>query len=283
MSGFVNVFEEYKLKHVQVPKVFLTGEGKYKDMSNDAKMAWAILRDRWTLSKKNGWFDSNGDIYFIFTQEELCKRLGVSTSKWQRVQKQLKELDLLHTKRMGQNRANRIYLKWPEISKEDMYEMDDMEETNKEEDKESHNISYVNEAGVRKFQNETSGNSKMKYPEVSKWNSNDTELSNTEFNDTEEIIVNKSDNVDNYSSESIEDDIYKLEKEYRLSGLSQEVIERVKAEVDEKREHIKNYIAYYRSCLDNTLFKSKLKHGHINMPYPHLGEDHPLNSQWLNK
>ncbi|WP_298789217.1 replication initiator protein A [uncultured Marinococcus sp.] len=277
MSRFVNIFEEYKLKHVQVPKVFLTGEGQYQNMSNDAKMAWAILRDRWTLSKKNGWFDDNGDIYFIFTQEEICKRLGVSVSKWQRVQKQLKELDLLHTKRMGQNKANRIYLKWPEISKEDVYEMDDMD-SQSEEETESH-------GPVGKFQNETSGSFKMKYPEVSKRDSNDTESSNTESNDTEEVLVNKNKQVNNvYSSNNFfskEKEFDQIEREFHQKGLSLAVIQRVRQEVESNKNQVRHLSAYYRRCLENTLHKNHLKRNMIDQPYPHLPVDHPLNYNWL--
>jgi hypothetical protein len=276
MSRFVNIFEEYKLKHVQVPKVFLTGEGQYQNMSNDAKMAWAILRDRWTLSKKNGWFDDNGDIYFIFTQEEICKRLGVSVSKWQRVQKQLKELDLLHTKRMGQNKANRIYLKWPEISKEDVYEMDDMDSQHEEETESAE--------PVRKFQNEMSGSFKMKYPDISKRDSNDTESSNTESNDTEEVLVNKNKQVNNlYFSNnfSSKKEFDQIERDFHQKGLSLAVIQRVRQEVESNKNQVHHLPAYYRRCLENTLHKHRLKRDMIDQPYPHLPADHPLNYNWL--
>lgn len=38
-------------------------------LSNDAKIAYALLKDRLELSIKNNWFDKNGDIFFIFTNE----------------------------------------------------------------------------------------------------------------------------------------------------------------------------------------------------------------------
>jgi hypothetical protein len=33
-------------------------------LSNDAKIAYALLKDRLELSIKNDWFDENGDIFF---------------------------------------------------------------------------------------------------------------------------------------------------------------------------------------------------------------------------
>ncbi|MGU3127290.1 replication initiator protein A [Staphylococcus aureus] len=49
-----NINEEYREKLYQIPKVFFTNP-KYIKLSNDAKMAWGILRDRLDLSIKNGW------------------------------------------------------------------------------------------------------------------------------------------------------------------------------------------------------------------------------------
>lgn len=46
-----NINEEYREKFYQIPKVFFTNP-KYIKLSNDAKMAWGILRDRLDLSIK---------------------------------------------------------------------------------------------------------------------------------------------------------------------------------------------------------------------------------------
>ncbi len=49
-------------------KSIFTNE-KYMKLSNNAKIAYALLKDRLELSIKNNWFDENGDIFFIFTNE----------------------------------------------------------------------------------------------------------------------------------------------------------------------------------------------------------------------
>ena len=41
-------------------------------LSNDAKIAYALLKDRLELSIKNNWFDDNGDI-FSFSQMKNLK------------------------------------------------------------------------------------------------------------------------------------------------------------------------------------------------------------------
>ena len=40
-------------------------------MSAESKLLYAILKDRFELSVKNNWIDADGNIYFIFTVEEL--------------------------------------------------------------------------------------------------------------------------------------------------------------------------------------------------------------------
>jgi len=74
---FYNLYEEYQMKFFQLPKVFFTNP-LYKELSNDSKLAYAILHDRLQLSIKNQWVDQAGDIYFIYSNANLCKILNVS-------------------------------------------------------------------------------------------------------------------------------------------------------------------------------------------------------------
>lgn len=59
------------------------------------KIAYAILNDRLNVSIKNGWVDKDGDIYFVYSNEELMETLNVSKSTLLRVKKRLKEVNLL--------------------------------------------------------------------------------------------------------------------------------------------------------------------------------------------
>ncbi|MEK4009954.1 hypothetical protein [Peribacillus sp. FSL M8-0224] len=69
------------------------------------------------------------------------------------------------------------------------------------------------------------------------------------------------------NKESVNNDemINKLISEYRLKGLSKEVCYRVLKEV-EANPDIDKFGTYFRTCLENTLYKSQLKHGQID-PY----------------
>jgi hypothetical protein len=110
------------------------------------------------------------------------------------------------------------------------------------------------------------------------------EINTKKYKQRNKDLVNKKQvNNSNLEYDNQSSKVYEIEKQYMKKGLSKEVIQRVKEEVESNRDKIDNYIAYYRSCLDNTLYKSRLRHGQINMPYPHLGEAHPLNYGWLDK
>ncbi|WP_208423120.1 replication initiator protein A [Latilactobacillus fragifolii] len=126
--NYYNIKRQYALKFFQVPKVFMTSD-KYKKLSAEAKLAFAILSDRLQLSIKNKWFDKDGNIYFIYTGEQLGVILGCSHNKVNSVKNELKEAGLLLMKRMGQGKANRMYLLEPEITDNDIYGIDQLETT----------------------------------------------------------------------------------------------------------------------------------------------------------
>jgi DNA-binding PadR family transcriptional regulator len=89
-------------------------------------------------------------------------------------------------------------------------------------------------------------------------------------------------NINKYfvNKESVNNDeiINKLISEYRLKGLSKEVCYRVLKEV-EANPDIDNFGAYFRTCLENTLYKSQLKHGQID-PYERLKDSNVQLINW---
>ena len=122
-----NIQQQYREKFYQLPKVFFTNE-KYMQLSNDAKIAYALLKDRLELSIKNNWFDDNGDIFFIFTNEKLKAILNCHDGKLTKIKKELSKNNLLEQVRCGQGRPNKLYLMNPEVTKEDVYEIKKQEE-----------------------------------------------------------------------------------------------------------------------------------------------------------
>ena len=125
-NGFYNVNEVYTEKFYQLPQWLFTNE-KYKDLSNNARIAYALLKDRNRYSIKNHWFDADGNIYFIFTNKTLADMLNVTERTITSVKKELVTHRLLYIKKMGfdnktkQNLPSRLYLLKPILSAEEGY------------------------------------------------------------------------------------------------------------------------------------------------------------------
>jgi hypothetical protein len=92
----------------QLPKPLFTEE-KYQVLSTDAKMLYALMRDRFRLSLKNNWRDSLG-VYIKMTRAYICSILKRSEPTVRKIIGELKKLGLIIEKRMGLTQANKIYV-----------------------------------------------------------------------------------------------------------------------------------------------------------------------------
>ncbi|MDW4433716.1 replication initiator protein A [Staphylococcus saprophyticus] len=179
MSNF-NIKEIQKEKFYQLPKVFFTNP-KYTKLSNDAKITWSILRDRLDLSIRNNWVDKNGDIFFIYTNEKLKSILNISSpNKLSKIKKELTQADLFNQIRVGLNKPNKLYIKKPEVTEADVYYI-----SQQENDIEHRNNTDVSNSYVQKYDNDTSRNINLIHHDISKEYTNDIDLSNTDYIETE--------------------------------------------------------------------------------------------------
>ena len=65
---------------LKIPKAMFANE-KYRRLSSDAKLTFALLYDRLSLSKLNGWINQKDEVYLIYTREEIVKDLGITYKK----------------------------------------------------------------------------------------------------------------------------------------------------------------------------------------------------------
>mgnify|MGYP000851374497 CR=1 FL=1 len=63
-----NLYEKERQRFLMLPTGLVFGE-LYRDLTIESKFTWTILNDRAKLSKRNGWFDEDGSIYFIFNNK----------------------------------------------------------------------------------------------------------------------------------------------------------------------------------------------------------------------
>lgn len=97
-------------RYYQVPVAFFTNP-YYKDLSNDSKMAYAILKNRLTLSIKNNWLDNDGAVYIFYTWDKLSEVMNISRRKIADTINQLKEHNLIDVVRQGRGLPAKVYVK----------------------------------------------------------------------------------------------------------------------------------------------------------------------------
>ena len=183
MSKKFRVQEEVGERFYRLPKIFFTSE-QYKKMSNDAKIAFALLQDRLELSIRNQWFDEEGYIYFLFGNEQLSEILNCSKPTVIKIKKELQKAELLEEKRMGLSQSNRLYLLKPQVTIDDVVEL---------KEKEENTLSLEPQ---QKLKNLTSRNQNSLLQEVKNFNTNDTDLSDTDFKDTDYLINQGIDDIE---------------------------------------------------------------------------------------
>ena len=83
---------------------------EYKDMSLRAKVVYALIFDRRSLSLENNWYDKNGDVYMYFTNQQMMDKLNCSEKTIISSKKELEKYGLIREVRQGVNRPNRLYI-----------------------------------------------------------------------------------------------------------------------------------------------------------------------------
>ena len=83
---------------------------EYKDMSLRAKVVYALIFDRRSLSLENNWYDKNGDVYMYFTNQQMMEKLNCSEKTIISSKKELEKYGLIKEVRQGINRPNRLYI-----------------------------------------------------------------------------------------------------------------------------------------------------------------------------
>ncbi|BBE27121.1 replication protein RepA (plasmid) [Latilactobacillus curvatus] len=86
-----------------------------------------VLKDRLEYSLRNNWVDSEGHVYFIFTNQELMDLFNCSKGKAIKTKTELESIGLLVQKQMGfnpktkKNEPNRLYLSKLDVKATDVY------------------------------------------------------------------------------------------------------------------------------------------------------------------
>lgn len=172
----------------RVPKALVKAD-LFQKMSGDAKLLYAVLLDRMSLSIKNGWQDQDGNTYIFCTIEEVMDSIHCARQKAVKLLDELEQdFQLIERRRQGLGKPNLIYVK-------DLY-------------------AGLSQSNYQKYGNHTSESLKNELPVVPKSNGSNTEKINKTDNSKTDLI---------YSAELQEEEQYRsyFREKLELSILEQ--------------------------------------------------------------
>ena len=93
---------------------FLFEAPTFQPLSNEAKVLYALLLDRASISIKNGFIEPSGAVRVYFTLDEAKEKLHKSRQVTTRIFRELETKELIVRKRQGQGRPSLITIKVPQ-------------------------------------------------------------------------------------------------------------------------------------------------------------------------
>ena len=98
--------------YIPLPRLLVLDE-ELQDISNDAKVLYALLLDRASISRQNGYIDPDGTIRLYFTVEQVQKKLYRSRQSATRIFRELEYSGLIIRKKQGLGKPTVITLNYP--------------------------------------------------------------------------------------------------------------------------------------------------------------------------
>ena len=96
---------------------FLLQDEQLRDISNDAKVLYALLLDRASVSRQNGYVEPDGTIRLYFTLEQAQKKLHRSRQSATRIFRELEYSGLIVRRKQGLGKPAIITLNYPADAK----------------------------------------------------------------------------------------------------------------------------------------------------------------------
>ena len=261
---------------LKIPKAMFANDD-YRRLSSDAKLTYALLYDRLSLSKLNGWMNENDEVYLIYTREEIAEDLGITYKKAIAAFKELIEAKLITEQRCGRGMPNKIFIVKVEMTEkqakkyvkrenlrtadsvcleEKMSEFKICQNSTSEEPEDSQDMPDGN---IKNFQNGTSRTAETEVLDMPNQHPNNTNINKTYNNHTyNSQSVSLGRNFKLYTGDADEivfdrqtDNIYDFD----------EIIERCELEIFDEEERKILYDA-----LERMFFSDGLKIGNAKLP-----------------
>ena len=103
--------ESLSASYIPFPRFLM--EDSLADLSNDAKVLYALMLDRASISRVNGFIEADGTIRLYFTVEQAQKKLHRSRQSATRIFRELEYSGLINRKKQGLGKPAVITLNYP--------------------------------------------------------------------------------------------------------------------------------------------------------------------------
>ena len=107
--------ESLAASYIPFPRFLM--EDSLADFSNDAKVLYALMLDRASISKINGFIEADGTVRVYFTVEQAQKKLHRSRQCATRIFRELESCGLICRKKQGLGKPALITLNYPSSAK----------------------------------------------------------------------------------------------------------------------------------------------------------------------
>ena len=110
--GFDYFYEDQSQQFAfyRIPKVLFTDD-RFQGISTEGKVLYGLLLDRVSLSRENGWIDTEGRVYIIFTLTSIRKAMNCAEKSAIKYLQELEAFGLIERIKQGQGKPALIYVK----------------------------------------------------------------------------------------------------------------------------------------------------------------------------
>lgn len=167
---------------LKIPKSMFLNED-YRKLSSDAKLTYALLYDRLSLSKLNNWINEDYEVYLIYTREEIAEDLGLSYKKAISAFRELLSAGLIREQRCGRGMPNKIYIVKIDLPEKKAKEYCDKENKNFQNgiSENTENKEELPNGNIKKSENGTSRTAETESLDMPKSHPNKTYINKTEI------------------------------------------------------------------------------------------------------
>ena len=181
---------------LKIPKSMFLNED-YRKLSSDAKLTYALLYDRLSLSKLNNWINEDYEVYLIYTREEIAEDLGLSYKKAISAFRELLSAGLIKEQRCGRGMPNKIYIVKIDLPEKRAKEYCDKENKNFQNGI-SENTRHKEElpkGNIKNCENGTSETAETEYLDMPELHPNKTYINKTDIihTDFSQSVLSKMD------------------------------------------------------------------------------------------